>query len=225
MHLRLAFVVAALVTVAIPAHATILYRVNAGGPTIAAADSSLPDWEGDTTFTPAILVGGDMNIYAPGGLTIDMTDPSLTPAVPAGVFETERWDGGAAGDALVDEMRWEFAISAGTTVEVRLFVAETFGGLSIPPGRQFNVAVEGVVPAAFSGIDPYADAGNVSFKGTMVSTTVMVGLDGVLNLDFLHVTENPAIKAIEIVAVPEPTTAGLFALGVVALAARRRQRI
>ncbi len=212
-----------LIALAAPVQATVLYRVNVGGPQLAAADASSPDWTADTGAAPSPFLANPGS----GGLfsqtrAIDISDPSLTPAVPAALFQTERWDDGALGDALADEMQWAFGgITAGTTVEVRLYLAEIFTGVTAIGDRLFDVAVEGTVPTAFSGIDQFALAGAALDRGIMISTIVTVA-DGTLNLDFLHSVENPAVKGIEIVVVPEPTFAALMGLGLAGLALRGR---
>ncbi len=107
---------------------TVLYRVNAGGGTVAAADASLPDWgEDEPTISPyRVDNGAGAGVYLasapsahPGPIV--MTDPSLPPSVPVGVFESERWDAAAA-----PEMLWQFPVDPGAEIEVRLFFAELY---------------------------------------------------------------------------------------------------
>jgi len=211
-----------LIALAVPARATVLYRVNVGGPELAAADASSPAWQADTQAAPSPFLAnpGSGGLFSQSPV-IDLSDSSLTPAVPAALFQTERWDDGAVGDPLSSEMQWAFAIASGTTVEVRLYLAEIFDGIAAIGDRVFDVAVEGAVPAAFSGIDQFALSGEVLNRGIMLATTVTVN-DGTLNLDFLHGVENPAVKGIELVVVPEPGVAALIGLGLAGLALRAR---
>ena len=92
-------------------------------------------------------------------------------------------------------MQFGFPVTAGTQVQVRLYLAELyFGGVG---NRVFDVRVEGVVPAVFDNIDAIAAKGkNV---GYMLSYDVLV-TDGTLNIEFLRQAQNPAIKGIEIVS-------------------------
>ena len=187
----------------------VLYRVNAGGPQVAAADASLPDWEADTDAAPSqYRVAGGGNTFAADNAdahagAINMTSPTLTPGAPVDIFEIERWDPPAA-----PEMAWQFPVDAGTEVTVRLYVAELFSGITAAEQRVFDVAVEGVVPPAFDDIDTYALAGP---KGAyMLSASTTVSGDGMLDLEFIHVVENPAIKGIEIIAGAETNPQALI---------------
>lgn len=183
----------------------VLFRVNAGGDQLAAADASLPDWSADTDVAPSeyrLDNGGGANTFGafdanthPG--PIIMTSPTLPPSAPAGIFEIERWDAAPASNP--PQMEWEFPVAAGSEVTVRLFFAELFNGVTAPGQRVFDVAIEGVVPPAFNDIDQFAVAGA---KGAfMLAATTTVSADGILDIDFVHdVIENPAIKGIEIIA-------------------------
>ena len=179
---------------------TVLYRVNAGGPEVASADGSLPAWGEDApTASPyRVANGAGANVYAasagsahPGPIV--MTDPSLPPSVPIAVFETERFDVAAA-----PEMQWQFPVDPGAEVEVRLYFAELFSGVDLVGERLVDVSVEGTVPAAFDDIDAIATAGP---KGAFMRSATVVVNDGLLDLEFIHVVENPAIKGIEIIEI------------------------
>ncbi|MEL6159317.1 MAG: malectin domain-containing carbohydrate-binding protein [Cyanobacteria bacterium J06627_32] len=171
--------------------ATALYRVNVGGEELTPADGSSVVWEADTNSNPSPYRtgnGGAKTFTSPGG--IDLSSPTLLFGIQAELFESERSD-----PAKQPNMLWDFSVVPGSEVEVRLFFAETFGGITAAGERFFDVAVEGAVPAAFDDIDPFATAG---FKGAfMLSETVTVA-DGVLNLEFLHEAQRPTLKAIEI---------------------------
>ena len=210
----------------------VLYRVNAGGGELAAADGSAPNWAEDApTASPyRVLNGGGADVYSssagsahPGSIV--MTDPSLPPSAPASLFETERYD---IADA--PEMQWQFPVDPGAEIEVRLYFAELFSGVDLVGERVFDVSVEGTVPSEFDDIDQIATAGA---KGAFMRSTTLVAADDTLDLEFIHdVIENPAIKGIEILEITPaplntPPTVGaisdqsigegaLFSLGVVA---------
>ncbi|MBC2840231.1 malectin domain-containing carbohydrate-binding protein [Robiginitalea sp. SC105] len=183
--------------------ATVLYRINTGGPLTAATDSPNPDWEQDTGvfgtagnstyLTGATATGGTFDQSSASAYQgpIVMTDPSLPAGTPVSIFQTERFDAAAA-----PEMTWAFPVTAGTTVEVRLYFAELFNGITAAEQRVFDVSVEGSVPAAFNDIDQFARNG--ALGAFMLSHTLVVS-DGTLNLEFIHGVENPNIKAIEII--------------------------
>ncbi|MFO7763705.1 MAG: choice-of-anchor D domain-containing protein [Wenzhouxiangellaceae bacterium] len=176
---------------------TVLHRINVGGDQLAAADGSQPDWAVDTASDPSPLrtEGGD-NIFSgdegsahPG--SIDMSDPSIPPAAPAGMFNVERWD-----EAALPAMTWALPVTNGSEIEVRLYFAELFSGITAAGQRVFDVSVEGSVPSAFDSIDPFAEAGA---KGAFMRSTTLTMTDDVLDLVFLHDVENPALKGIEII--------------------------
>ena len=177
---------------------TVLHRINTGGPQVAAADGSSPDWSVDTAASPSpYRLGGGEGLYAgnagsahPGA--VDISSPELPTGVPAAVFDTERYDA-----ATAPEMSWELPVPAGTLVEVRLYFAELFSNITAPGQRVFDVMVEGVVPAEFTALDPYALGGGPKVA-TVVTTTILVA-DGGLSLEFVHGVENPALKGIEVV--------------------------
>ena len=163
----------------------VLHRVNAGGGALAAQDGG-PDWAADTG---ALRNTGNSASYAPGA-AIDGSVPSTTP--PA-VFDTERWD-----PADATEMQWRFPVAAGTTVEVRLYLANRCTCTAASGQRRFDVSIDGRVV-----LDDYDIVGDVGDQtGTMKSFAVTS--DGTVDIAFGHVLENPLVNAIEIV---EPTGA------------------
>lgn len=169
--------------------ATILYRVNAGGPE---ETDQLGTWEADTQAAPApYLAAGGTQTYT-DFQTVDVSHPSLPVGIPASLFKTERFDldGGA-------QMLWQFSVPVGEQIEVRLFFAESFNQIDAPGQRIFDVSVEGSVPPEFDNIDPYADAGEFLYRGTMRQYTYTAA-DNVLDLEFLRDVQNPLVKAIEI---------------------------
>jgi hypothetical protein len=199
--------------VADPQPGTVLYRVNAGGAEATATDSG-PVWTADTqqANSPFLVNPGSNNDFPTNGLPNTSVDMSMLAdtGAPVEVLGIERWDN--TNDAN-GEMAWAFDVAAGTEVEVRLYLAELFTGLSDLDGsgdptgdRIFDVNVDGVIPAAFDNLDPYSLAGNAFNKGVVVSHTLVS--DGTVDLEFIHVSENPAIKGIEIVVAGAPDTAG-----------------
>jgi hypothetical protein len=91
-------------------------------------------------------------------------------------------------------------VESGETYEVRLYLAEIFideNYVGIP--RVFDVSVEGSVPSAFEDIALFETYGHD--VGVMLSAQVTMS-DGTLTVEFLPVSENPKISAIEIVKLP-----------------------
>ncbi len=197
-----------------------LYRINVGGPAQASADATPLGWSGDTgnfgtvnnsPFLAAMSTGGSTyngNSGSAHSGSIIMTNPTVPTSAPAAVFNTERYDLGSA-----PEMKWEFPVTPGTEVQITLLFAELFGDVTAAGQREFDVAIEGTVLPAFDNIDPYAIAGP---KGAFSRSATLVVNDGVLDIEFIHVTENPALKGIQICAIsnaPDNTPPVITLLG------------
>ncbi|WP_338917723.1 malectin domain-containing carbohydrate-binding protein [Salinirubellus litoreus] len=170
--------------VAAAAPGDVLYRVNAGGPQLAATDGG-PAWTADT--------GEDTSQYhnPTGSLSeysVSQTDGSVPASTPTDVFASARWD-----DSGGEELQWEFPVSSAGTYEVRLYFADGYADSA--GQREFDVSVEGDL--VLDNYDIVDDVGqNV---GTMKSFTTTVD-DGTLDVDFAHAgANNPIISAIEIV--------------------------
>ncbi|HZN17431.1 MAG TPA: malectin domain-containing carbohydrate-binding protein [Micromonosporaceae bacterium] len=177
-----------------PAPTNVLHRVNAGGPLVGALDGG-PDWAADTSASPSPYRNGGSNeaSFGPVG-SVDGTVPATTPSA---LYTDERWD---PGDA--PEMHWGFPVTAGTQVEVRLYLANRYDGTSQVGQRVFHVALDGTT--VLSNYDIVAAVGhNV---GTMRSWVITS--DGMVDLDFTHVVENPLVNAIEIVKTGPPPPPG-----------------
>ncbi|WP_425412814.1 malectin domain-containing carbohydrate-binding protein [Micromonospora humi] len=168
------------------AQTEVLYRVNAGGPAIPATDGG-PDWAADTDATPSPYHnGGNSAKSYPTNATFDATVPTSTPAT---LFNTERWD-----QATAPDMQWDIPVAAGTRVNVRIYLANRYAGTAAPGKRKLDVSIDGVLK--MNDFDPVAAAGGTD-RGTMQSFSVVS--DGVVDIDFGRVLENPLVHGIEIV--------------------------
>ncbi len=167
-----------------------LYRVNAGGPQLAGN----PEWSVDTMVNPSPFVNAAEtgNRIGATASDIDMSHPSIPQGTPENLFKRDRWD--PPGDP---EMAWAFPVEPGS-YEVRLYFAETFAQIDAPGKRTFDVLAEG--QAVLDDHDMFAKSGGLD-KGVVETFTVQS--DDVLNIDFLHGTQNPTVKGIEILAVDE----------------------
>ncbi|MEU0153080.1 malectin domain-containing carbohydrate-binding protein [Micromonospora fulviviridis] len=180
------------------AQTEVLYRVNAGGPAIPATDGG-PDWAGDTATAPSPYhnTGNSVSTY-PTNATFDATVPASTPAT---LFNAERWDQSTAPD-----MQWDIPVAAGTRVDVRLYLANRYGKTGVVGARKFDVSIDGVLK--LNDFDPVAGAGGTD-RGTMRSFSVVS--DGVVDIDFGRVVENPLVQGIEIVkTAPTPDAADVL---------------
>ncbi|GAA2708316.1 malectin domain-containing carbohydrate-binding protein [Micromonospora olivasterospora] len=174
----------------VPVPTNVLYRVNAGGPVVAASDNG-PDWSADDGGNPSPYhnTGSSVAGFAPVG-SLDGTVPAGTPAA---LYSDERYDG-AGGP----EMEWDFPVPAGTEVEVRLYLANRYDGTAAPGSRVFDVTLDGTLV-----LDNLDLSGSVGHNvGAMRSYTIVS--DGTVDIDFGHVVENPLVNAIEIVKTGPP---------------------
>ena len=180
----------------------VAYRVNVGGPTVTAATG--PDWTADDAANPSLfLQTGGENFFTStdgGGTGTVITGP---PGVPTVLFDDERWDPNTD-----DELQYSFPLAAGAVVDIKVYVAEIYSGITAGGERVFDIEVDGSVPSAFNDVDPFALGGGAS-KGAVVTATGITS-DGSIDLEFLHGVENPNPKAIEII-VTTSAPAGLVA--------------
>src|SRR4051812_19329565 len=167
----------------------VLYRINAGGPSL----SGNPSWAADTSSAPS----GYSNASAARSDTsstssaVDVTDPSIPAGTPPALFQADRWD-----RITGEEMQWSFPVTPGP-YEVRLYFAETDPALQAAGRRAFDVALEGA--KVLDNYDVYADVGG--YKG--VAKSFVVSSDATLNVGLIHEIADPSIKGIEILAAQE----------------------
>jgi len=146
-------------------------RVNAGGPAVGV-------FAADSGFSTSNIQGT--------GATV--TTAGVTNAAPASLYDTERWNSGSLTYTSP-------VLTPGRTYTVRLHFAENNPGTSTPGTRIFNVKIEGAT--VLSNYDIVADVG---YRTAVVKEFANVGVtDGNLNIEFLHVVENPRISAIEVI--------------------------
>lgn len=159
--------------------ADVLFRVNAGGSQLAGN----PPWTTDSAFTNTGAAGSKTHSTSAG---IDLSHASIPTGTPEDLFKKERWDASSG-----QEMQWDFAVTPGT-YEVRLYFAEIYSGAFGVGKRVFDVAIEGAT--VLDNYDVFADVGG----NKAVMKSFVVNSDSNIDIDFDHVTQNPAIKGIEI---------------------------
>ncbi|MEP6758620.1 MAG: malectin domain-containing carbohydrate-binding protein [Actinomycetota bacterium] len=173
---------------------SILYRVNAAGPSLPSLDCG-PDWSDDTASSSPYRNTGSNTTTWSGLPALDATVPAMT---PAGMFGTERWDAGTS-----PEMQWDFPVTVGRHVRVRLYFADRCSCTNGTGSRVFDVAIDGAT--VLDNWDANASVGhNV---GTMRAFDVTS--DGSVTIEFAHGVNNPEINGIELLDKDAtPVTAG-----------------
>ena len=166
----------------------ILYRINAGGMELQDASDTLrlPFSADLDTIPSAHRTGGEI-YQTDNPVTLHSSVPAY---VPIELFQTERFS---------DSMQWSFPVPAGTSVNVRFYLAEIFlreegvnSNESIGP-RVFDIIIdEDTVEKA---IDVFEEVG--ADVGIMRSYYVIS--DSAINIRFGAIAEFPSIKGIEII--------------------------
>ena len=152
--------------------ANALIRVNAGGG--AYTDGNGNGWSTDSGYN----TGNTTSTSSPiSGTTNDA------------LYQSERWDSGGT-----PELMYSFAVPNGDYT-VNLLFAETYSGAFGVGLRVFDVLIEGQLVA--NNLDIYSQVG--ANAALMKSYAVTVS-DGQLNIEFLHVVENPKVSAIEVLS-------------------------
>lgn len=163
---------------------SVVYRVNAGGGSVAAT----PNWSADTATQPSPYVNAGTignNVYTTPS-AVGSNHPSIPAGTPSAVFSSERWNPAASAP-----MQWSFPVTPGS-YEVRLYFAELW--YTTAGARAFDASIEGV--KVLTAYDIVAEVG--AFTGVMKSFTVTA--DSTLDVAFGAVVENPKVNAIEIVS-------------------------
>jgi PKD repeat protein len=181
-------------------NSNVLYRVNAGGPTIGAADNG-PDWMADASDSDPGAQYRNTGSNAASWSCCATPTPTVPSTTPTAIFDAERWDPGSKNDG--NEMHWAFPVAARTNVAVRMYFANRYSGTSQPGQRVFDVAVDGTI--VLNRYDIAADVGDQ--KATMKQFNVTS--PGNITIDFTHEVENPLVDGIELINLDKQATTDL----------------
>ena len=178
---------------------TVVLRVNAFGPAVAAIDGG-PDWQADgegAANSPYLDTSNDRGDAPAAGYT--GTADAIPTGVPEAVLDTAR-----SSDASFSYTIPVAAIGGNGLYRVNLYVAELFSGGQAGGFRVFDLALEGQVPAAFDNVDP---GGAFGADVGVLSAEVRV-TDGALDIgvlkDVVDGQQNPILNAFEVVKVVGP---------------------
>lgn len=157
------------ITVSSSTPSTALYRINAGGP--AYTDGSGNSWSADQYFDSGITYTNAVPIAG----TSDDT-----------LFQSERY-------GTTPNLSYSLPVANGSYT-VTLGFAEIYSGAQSVGARVFNVSMEGVVVE--QNLDVFKTVGGY----TALTRTYDVSVsDGVLNISFTPIAENPKVSFIQVV--------------------------
>lgn len=178
---------------------SVLFRVNAGGPELLSVDDG-PDWAADNADDSPYRNSGSAFVESWGQtVTRDASVPNTdADRAPLALFDSERWD--PADD---NELQWNFPVTPGKPIQVRLYLANQCGCTSAPGSRVFDVSVDGT--QVDNDLDMVALKGDR--VGFMQSFNITADGNGV-DIDFGHVVENPLVNGIEIIDRSVPAGGG-----------------
>ncbi|HXV75814.1 MAG TPA: malectin domain-containing carbohydrate-binding protein [Candidatus Polarisedimenticolaceae bacterium] len=170
-------------------------RINAG--TGQACSGSRIDCNGDTWLGDfGFNTGNSFACNLANGCPIGGLDPIFGGgcaghAATEDLFRCERWD-----DAVEPELQYGFDVPPGGYV-VNLLFANAWDGSSQPTERVFDIVIEEqLVHDDFDQVLAAAGSGMAVVRSAVVD----VAGPGGLQIEFRHVVQNPAIKAIEVLA-------------------------
>ncbi len=164
---------------------TDVYRINCGGSQY--IDPQGKTWVADFGFNT--------------GNTFTTTNPIANTGKDP-LYQVERWDPSPS-----PELVYSLAVTPSRQYKVKLHFAEIYSGITGPGQRLFDVAIDGVTK--LTSFDQFAAAGGPDTA--IVKTFTVMNVDGMLDISFTHVADNPAIKAIHVIStgvvmVEEPPT-------------------
>ena len=183
-----------------PEPGTVLFRINAGGPAVAASDGG-PEWSADQAATaagalgkaqagtpsPFVVLDGGQRDMTRGPYGSILQAPNATDA-PDAVFATNRLSTASGPDGLA----WRFELPDGDYL-ARLFFAEWFPPAEAPGTRVFDVSVEGR-----TALDDFDMAAVHGVRVAGVQEIAVDVSDGALDIAFHRDARHPYVNAIEI---------------------------
>lgn len=166
---------------------TPVFRVNAGGPEVAAA-SGVP-WTADTAGSPSAAFHNTSLTRTTYGTAVGSLDASVPAGTPVSLFSSE-----LTGNSTAPTQSWNIPVQSDAQLEVRLYFANRSTTTQNVGQRRFNVDLEG--SRVLSNFDVVAAVGNN--RGMMRSFAVQS--DGNIDLDLSRVgnANYPMISGIEV---------------------------
>tara|TARA_R110002072_G_scaffold302710_2_gene487739 strand:- start:309223 stop:315027 length:5805 start_codon:yes stop_codon:yes gene_type:complete len=154
-------------------------NINAGGP-------ALP---GDPGFVRDDNFQNGVGLDFGTGATIDTSDASIPSGTPAQLFNTVTFDRAGGAELQLDIPTQH----TGIAYEVTLYFVEIYGPTARTGARVFDVSIDGQL--VLDNFDVFAAAGAIN-RG--IARTFQITSDGNVDIDFGHVTENPALAGVSV---------------------------
>ncbi|GLU44907.1 hypothetical protein Musp01_25310, partial [Muricauda sp. NBRC 101325] len=175
----------------------IIYRINSGGPQIAALDGDIA-WEQDTSANPSVyLIQQETNTVGAMQTMQDFDSSVDLSTTPTDIFNTVRYD--TYYD--IPHVTYSFPVSRDGFYEIRLYMGNGLASTSQSGQKVFDVEIEGNIYPNTNNIDL---SGTYGYRtGVVLSQTVEV-MDGFINVslintDYVTHDHDPIISGIEII--------------------------
>lgn len=173
-----------------------VYRVNAGGETLAAIDGGT-DWISDIDATLVAngfeVTGATSTAFGPPPGWDPAVDAGVQGSTPFDLFQWERWDQDDPEPEV--NMTYNFNMASAGTYTVRLYFRDTYSGTAQPGQRVFSVTLNDVAIPALTDIDLAANPGPNLATMIEVETTIS---GNNLAIAFLRNQQSPMVSGIEI---------------------------
>ncbi len=153
----------------------VVVRVNSGGTSW--TDTSGNQWSADFGFNTGTV--DKQNLSTEILNTLDDT-----------IYNTQRWN-----RSSTPELQYSFAVPNGQYA-IRLHLSENYSGNFGNGKRVFDVYAEG--QAQLYNVDIFQQSGG-ALTALIVEIPSVEVVDGALNIDFIHVKENPSVAGIEVI--------------------------
>lgn len=174
---------------------TIVRRVNTGSTSDITATDGFIDWQMGLSGGPG---GPFNNLQVTTGNNLATTSTTWTRhgSIPSSMpdadfqtlFDSERWD-----ESSGSEMKYTFSSMTAGTYKVRIYMGES-NNLATVGTRVFDIKIQGNTVDTVDMVDRFGDnevAGMIEYDNIIVSGTT-------LDVEWIHVTENPVVNGIEI---------------------------
>ncbi|PNQ72127.1 hypothetical protein C1T31_13565 [Hanstruepera neustonica] len=173
-----------------------IVRINAGGDMVPSSDGG-PEWEANTSTTGNSYVVSSGSPFTIDEIIYADRDISIPDYISQAEYEEIMRSERSTND-LDFPVTYSISLPNGNYI-VNLYFANLYNGTSEPDERIFNVNIED--NQVIERLDPSKEFGH-RIAGLVQNNVVIT--DGVMDIQFLYVLQNPIINAIEILGITYP---------------------